>query len=298
LYLSFRIPETSGPDSVLAAPGTPGRGTGSTAVTTPDQTLLATLNPALSARRDSALSARARAAAAGAAKNGVPSVVVADAMLEAADRELAGGDHARAMNGYVLAVEQYGRAQKEAETLQQTARRAIDRATPVVRALPSGADAGRAGAWLARAESLYRSMDFDLARGAAASAEEVGVAAGMAPPSPQPAEPRAAIEVLLADLARAVASERVANLRVLSPGMTSQDQRAWSDFFRSAQRLTAEFTIADFRARSSSATATVRTIYRYVETRNGPPQELRQRLQMRFTKTAVGWRIAGMQELR
>jgi ketosteroid isomerase-like protein len=102
--------------------------------------------------------------------------------------------------------------------------------------------------------------------------------------------------VLLADLARAVASERVANLRVLSPSMTAEDQRAWSDFFRTARQLTAEFAIEDFSARGTAARATVRARYRYVEVVNGPPQELRQRLTMRFTREAAGWRIASMQE--
>jgi serine/threonine-protein kinase len=280
----------AGASSPPAAPAPAGRA--------PEAALLATLNPALAARRDSALAARERATAAGAARNGVPAVVVADAMLEAAERDLATGDHGRAMNGYVSVVAQYARAQREAEALQQAARLAIDRVTPVVRALPSGADAARAGVWLARAESLYGTMDFDLARTAAASAEEVGVAAGIAPPSPQPASARAAIEVLLADLARAVASERVSNLRVLSPSMTAQDQRAWLEFFRAARRLNAEYTIQDFEPRGAAARAQVRAVYTYVETVNGPPQELRQRLAMRFTKTPVGWRIAGMDEIR
>jgi serine/threonine-protein kinase len=297
LYLSFGLPEPAAPPGPVTrrapqSPPSPGAATG------PDRQLLATLNPALAARRDSALAARTRAAAVGAAKNSVPAVVVADAMLEAADRELANGDQARAMNGYVAAVAQYERALREAETLEQVARRAIDRATPVVRAIPTGAEAARAGGFLARAESLYRSMDYDLARNAALSAEEVGVAVGVAPPSPQPANARAAIEVLLADLARAIASERVANLRVLSPAMTAQDQRAWTEFFRSARRLRAEFTIQSLRARGTSATATVRSVYRYVEAQNGPPQELLQRLEMRFTRTNAGWRIAGMEEMR
>ena len=266
--------------------------------TVPEPALLATLNPALAARRDSALAARSRATDAGAARNDVPSVVVADAMLEAAERALAAGDHARAMNGYVSAVGQYERAVRESETLRDNTRRAIDRVTPVVRALPSGSDAARAGAWLARAESLYRSRDYELARATAVSAEQVGIAAGIAPPSPQPAQARGAIEILLADLARAVASERVSNLRVLSPSMTAQDQRAWADFFRTARRLSAEFTIVEFQGRSTTATAQVRALYRYFETANGPPLELRQRLAMRFTKTPSGWRIAGMDEVR
>jgi ketosteroid isomerase-like protein len=80
--------------------------------------------------------------------------------------------------------------------------------------------------------------------------------------------------------------------------MTSQDQRAWADFFRAARRLTAEFSIVEFHTGGAAATAQVRALYRYVEAANGPPQELRQRLEMRFTKASVGWRIAGMDEVR
>ena len=283
-------PERPAPVVATAQPTQP--------TTVPDPGLLATLNPALAARRDSAAAARRRATDAGASRNGVPSLVVAEAMFEAAERALTAGDQARATSGYVGAVTQYERAVREAETLREDTRRAIDRVTPVVRALPSGADAARAGAWLARAESLYHSRDYELARATAVSAEQVGIAAGIAPPSPQPAQARGAIEVLLADLARAVASERVSNLHVLSPSMTAQDQRAWAEFFRTARRLSAEFTIVEFQTRSATATAQVRALYRYVEATNGPPLELRQRLAMRFTKTPSGWRIAGMDEVR
>ena len=58
-------------------------------------------------------------------------------------------------------------------------------------------------------------MDYPLAASSAQDAERVGVAAGVAPPSPQPTDPKAAIGVLLLDLARAVASERVTNLKQL-----------------------------------------------------------------------------------
>ena len=54
----------------------------------------------------------------------------------------------------------------------------------------------------------------------------------------------------------------------------------------------------EFQGRSTTATAQVRALYRYFETANGPPLELRQRLAMRFTKTPSGWRIAGMDEVR
>src|SRR5260370_40362491 len=66
-------------------------------------------------------------------------------------------------------------------------------------------------------------MDYVVARLAALDAEQVGVAAGVAPPSPQPPEARGAIGVLLQDLERAASSERAGNLQVLMPGMAEKD---------------------------------------------------------------------------
>src|SRR5207245_9909659 len=116
---------------------------------------------------------------------------------------------------------------------------AIARARPVVHALATRPEAGRAGTSLARAESLFVAMDYTLAKLAALDAEQVGVAAGVAPPSPQPPDPRAAIAVLLQDLERAVSSEHVADLRVLMPGMVEQDVAGWEQVFRRYTRLTA-----------------------------------------------------------
>src|SRR5260370_16536200 len=86
-------------------------------------------------------------------------------------------------------------------------------------------------------------MEYVGAGRAALDAEQVGVAAGVAPPSPQPAATRAAIGVLLQDLERAVSSERVGNLRVLMPTMAGKDVTGWEAFFRPHTRLTAPYTI-------------------------------------------------------
>src|SRR2546423_8709215 len=156
-------------------------------------------------------------------KNNVPSLLLAETVLQNAERAVRAGDQAHAASGYLSAVTQYGKAQHEAEGLRREAQQAIGRATPVVHALATRPEAGRAGTSLARAESLFVAMDYTLAKLAALDAEQVGVAAGVAPPSPQPPDPRAAIAVLLQDLERAVSSEHVANLRVLMPGMVEQD---------------------------------------------------------------------------
>jgi serine/threonine-protein kinase len=267
-----------------------------------DQSVAAPLppgvNPALLALRDSARAARERARRVGAMKNRVPSAVLAEAMMQTAEQGLRSGDQARASSGYVSAVPQYRRARAEAGRLRQEARLAIVRATPVVKGLANRAAATRAATSLARAESLYAAMDYPLAAFAAQDAERVGVADGVAPPSPQPAEPRAAIEVLLLDLARAIASERVANLRLLFPSMSARDAGSWENFFGRAVRLEAHFTTANVQLRGTTAGATVKAEYRFVPEGGGAQREERARLTMGFTRTPAGWRVASVRELK
>src|SRR6266702_782676 len=217
------------------------------------------LNAALVAQRDSALAARERARRAGAMKNNVSSLILA-------------------------------------ETVVQNAERAIARATPVVHALATRPEAGRAATSLARADSLYLAMDYVVSRLAALDAEQVGVAAGVAPPSPQPPEARAAIVVLLQDLERAVSSERVGNLQVLMPGMAEKDVAAWQGFFQRYTRLTARYTLDQLSTRGDTAHATVRTVYLYVPAGGGAQRETRLRQAIRFTRTTNGWRVANIRE--
>ena len=256
----------------------------------------ANLNPALVAQRDSALAARGRAQRAGAMKNNVPSLLLAEAMVQTAERALRTGDLARAASGYLSAIPQYRKAQTEAEGLRQDAEQAIARTTPVVRALATRPEAGRAATSLARAESLYSAMDYVMSRLAALDAEQVGVAAGVAPPSPQPTDPRAGIGVLLQDLERAVSSERVGNLQVLMPGMAAKDVAGWQAFFERYKQLTARYTIERMSVRADTAVAGVRTVYVYVPAGGGAQRETRLRQTIRFTRSANGWRIANIHE--
>ena len=120
----------------------------------------------------------------------------------------------------------------------------------------------------------------------------------MAPPSRQPADPRAAIGVLIEDLARAVASERVSNLRALYPAISPAEVTGWRQFFAGAQQLTAEFTIAQLTPRGGSATAQVKAVYRFLPRAGGAQREDRPNYEMRFTKTINGWRVASVKETR
>ena len=258
--------------------------------------LSAHLNAALVAQRDSALAARERARRAGAMKNNVPTLMLAEAVLQTAERAVRSGDLARAASGYLSAIPQYAKAQGEAEGLQRDAQQAIDRATPVVHALATRPEAARAAPSLARAESLYIAMDYVVARLAALAAEQVGVAAGVAPPSLQPSDTRAAIGVLLQDLERAVSSERVGNLQVLMPAMAAKDVAAWQSFFERYTQLAAHYTIDRLTTRRDTAFAEVRTLYTFVPTGGGVQRETRLRQTIRFVRTPGGWRAANIED--
>ncbi len=255
---------------------------------------------AVSLRRDSAVAARERAVAAGALKNSVSAWILGETMFQASEQALQAGDQSRAIRGYVEAVDQYSRARDEARVMDREAQQMVSRVAPVVHALPTGAAAANAGIFLARAESLLREQDFTLAKVAAQSAEQIGIDAGIAPPSAQPTEPRRAVEVLLSDLGRALASQRIANLRVLYPGLTEDERRGWETFFREWSQIDARFTIEDFKVQNGSTAAdgTVRAMFQYVPAAGGAPRVDRRRFAMRFEKRDVGWRLAAVTELK
>jgi len=259
--------------------------------------IAAKTNPALIALRDSALASRDRARKVGAMKNNVRSLALAEAMLFTAEQERRGGNQAKASSAYVGAVPEYRKARLQALALRAEAHDAIDRATPIVKALATRPVAARAATSLARAESLFAAMDYPLAKLAAQDAEQVGVTAGVAPPSPQPADPRAAIGVLLTDLSRAVASEHVENLRLLFPSMSAADGASWSAFFARATQLQATYTPEPIIVENRVANATVVAVYRFVPRGGGAQHEERSRVAMSFSNTPNGWRIESVREL-
>jgi len=277
-------------------PGAPGGPGGLAAPPPPPRT--APVSLAVSSRRDSALAARDRAITAGAQKNSVPSLLLAQTMLETSDRALERGDQSLALRGYVESAQRYAQARDEARAMEREAQHMIQRVTPVVQALPAGRAAANAGVFLARAESLLREQDYTLAKVAAQSAEQIGIDVGIAPPSTQPADARGAIDVLLDDLGRALASQRISNLRVLYPGLTEEERRSWEAFFREWNQITAKFTVEDFKTQGASATGNVRALFQYVPAHGGAPRMDRRRFAMRFEKKDAGWRLAAVTELK
>jgi serine/threonine-protein kinase len=277
--------EVSGPRVAAPPPG-------------PVASELPPVSAALSTRRDSALAARDRALQAGALKNNVPAMMLAEAMFQVSEQALVAGNQSQALNGYVAVLPQYRTAQAEARALQREAALVLQRVTPVVQAIPAGPSAANAGIYLARAESLLRQQDFTMAKVAAQSAEQVGINAGIAPPSSQPPDARGAVEVLLTDLGRALASERVGNVRVLYPRMTDQDRSGWESFFRNWDQITAKFTVERFDARGAAASADVRALFEYIPAGGGAPRQDRRRFAMRFERRDVGWRVSTVTELK
>jgi predicted Ser/Thr protein kinase len=253
------------------------------------------LGRALLAQRNSARAARARAQLVGATKNSVSALALAETALQNAEHQIRLGDQSHATNSYLTAIGQYALAERQAEALRREAEAVIVRARPVVLALGTGLEASRAATSLARAESLFATMAYPLARIAALDAEQVGLIAGVAPPTPQPAEPRAAINVLLRDLERAVASERVPNLRVLmSPVMALTSVAEWEAYFGQRTRLSARYRVQQLSLGRTAASAVVQAEYSYVPEGGGALRRDRPRLAMRFAKTPEGWRIGSV----
>src|SRR2546427_9669072 len=171
----------------------------------PYTTLFRSLQP-----RDSALAARGRAQQAGAMKNSVPALALAEAALQNAERGTRVGDLAQATSSYLTAISQYAVAARQADALRREAETVIVRTRPVVLALGTGPGATRAGTSLARAESLFSTMDYPLAKIAALDAEQAGLVARVAPPSTQPPAPPAARDAPLRDPQRPVGGARAA----------------------------------------------------------------------------------------
>jgi len=184
---------------LVYAPGQPGADPANAGVTNPSAAappsgLVAPPPPAdvepvsvaVSTRRDSALAARDRAVTAGAQKNSVPALMLAETMFQASEQALQRGTNRSRCGDTSKAAQYYDRARDEARAMDREAQRMVQRVTPVVQAIPTGRAASNAGVFLARAESLLRQQDFTLAKVAAQSAEQIATEAGIAPPSTQP----------------------------------------------------------------------------------------------------------------
>jgi len=256
------------------------------------------LAPRLAAIRDSAYGARGHALAVGALINNVPSMLVADGMLLAAEQAARGADPVRATAGYAGASTQYRKAMTETDSARMDARRRLDRATTLVHSIRAGSAPTRAPAALAQADSLFGSRNYVMAALAAAAAENAAVAAGarVRTVTPQPKDPRGAITQLLDDFARAIQSRQVANMKALYPTITDRETSTWQRFFDGVTSVDVTFTADSLTVKGTSARGVVRGHFRDLRTQARVPQEWTQVSAMTFHHEPAGWRITGIPE--
>jgi len=255
------------------------------------------LTPRVAAARDSAYGARVRARAAGGLVNNVPSMLVADGMLLAADQAARGADPVRATAGYSGAVVQYRKAVGETDSARTDARRRLDRAATLVHSIKAGTAPTGAPAALAQADSLFAGRNYVMAALAAAAAENAAVAAGarVRTVTPQPPNPREAIAQLLDDFARAIQSRQVANMKTLYPSITNDEVSQWQRLFAGVTSVDVTFNTDSLKLRGAGARGVVRGHFRDLP--DGPhpaPREWNQSFTMTFRRGAPGWRITGI----
>ncbi len=110
--------------------------------------------------------------------------------------------------------------------------------------------------------------------------------------SPPAQEARPAIEAIIDEYARAIASRDVASVRRVYPGLTAPQQQAWEQFFQSTQQIRADLSIATMDQSGSGAEVNVTGSFDYV-LRGSERREHRQVFfQSTFRRDAGGaWRM-------
>lgn len=127
----------------------------------------------------------------------------------------------------------------------------------------------------------------------APSAVSVPAAEKQPPPVPEPTDPRAELEGLIAAFGKALESMSIAQLRRAYPGMTATQQSGWEQFFGSVKGLRAELSVVQADVNAATAELRVTGTYTY-EGKNGKQD----RQPVSFVATArregSGWRLAAM----
>jgi hypothetical protein len=116
------------------------------------------------------------------------------------------------------------------------------------------------------------------------------------PPAPSPAAIRQEIMDAVQAYGRALESRNIAQVRQAYPGLTSQQERNWRDFFQVAQDLRVTFGVANvqYSADAGEAVVTGAFEYRNTQTRRDVRQPVSFRAQLE--RSANGWRIRSIHE--
>jgi hypothetical protein len=120
---------------------------------------------------------------------------------------------------------------------------------------------------------------------------------GAAPPSPTSqstsATATAEIGAVIDAYARAIESRSVDELRRAYSAITSDQARAFSDFFASTRTLRATLAVKSLHVDGASATASVAGIYEYTTT-NGRSQQQSVSFQTELRRDGSAWKLTAV----
>ena len=254
------------------------------------------LPPRLAVLRDSAYAQRERAITTGALINNVPSMILGDGMLVAADQSARAHDLVRASTGYGGVGALYRKALSETDSARLDARRRLDRATTLMHSMKNVNATSRVAPALARADSLFTARDYAMSAIASGAAEQAAIDAGarVRTVTPQPRDPRAAIYQLLDDFSRAIQSRKVSHMRVLYPSITEREVKSWEQYFDGVASVDVRFATDSLVIKDPTARGVVHAHFFAIHAGSPTPQESQQTLVTSFRHNPGGWRITGI----
>ena len=105
-------------------------------------------------------------------------------------------------------------------------------------------------------------------------------------------DPRAQIESVIGDYARALESLDLAQVRRVYPGLTAAQQRGWKQFFESVRRLKAGLTVAAVNVTGGTAEAIVSGVYDYENATTGRAERRPVTFRAILVAEPGGWRLS------
>ena len=122
-----------------------------------------------------------------------------------------------------------------------------------------------------------------------------GSGAAPTPPTSQSATTNAAAEIgaVIDAYARAIESRSIDQLRRAYAAITSEQARAFSDFFASTRTLSATLAVKSLHVDGASATASVAGVYEYTTT-NGRTQQQSVNFQTELRREGSAWRLTAV----
>jgi len=143
---------------------------------------------------------------------------------------------------------------------------------------------------LAMAASLWGEAERQSRLRAARDAPRQAPAEPAAPPPP--ADPRAQIESVIADYARALESLDLGQVRRAYPGLTPAQQQGWKGFFESVRRLKAGLKVTAVNVVGGTAEAIVSGVYDYESAATGRAERRPVTFRAMLVAEPGGWRLS------